>query len=53
MNSGGRARWREIQLGMEGLETLEVVAGLAVHELIVMPAPGVAPLTDGRRIHSK
>jgi len=53
VNSGGRARWREIQLGMEGLETLEVVAGLAVHELIVMPAPGVAPLTDGRRIHSK
>lgn len=53
VNTGGRARWREIQVGMEGLETLEVVAGLALHDQIVMPAPGVAPLSDGRRIHLK
>lgn len=27
VNTNGRARWREIQVGMEGLETLEVLGG--------------------------
>ena len=49
----GRARWREIQTGMEGVETLEVTQGISLKDMVLMPAANGPPLTDGRRIQMK
>ena len=50
----GRARWREVSLGLRGLENLEVTQGLSVGVQIVRPVEGQKPpLTDGQRIAAK
>jgi RND family efflux transporter MFP subunit len=43
-----RARHRQVEIGIRGTRTVEVVSGLAEGELIVSPAP--ADLPDGSRI---
>ncbi len=51
---GGRARWRRIELGLRGLEQLEVTAGLQPGELVVIPAaPGSESLRDGQGISQR
>jgi HlyD family secretion protein len=51
VEENGRARWRELTLGLRGLEAVEVLAGLAPGERVCKPVSSTKqPLTDGRRI---
>jgi len=46
----GRARWREVRLGMRGREMVEVVEGLSAGDRLVWPASAERSLNDGRRV---
>jgi HlyD family secretion protein len=46
----GRAMWRELKLGLRGLETAEVAEGLAAGEVVCKPREANQPLTDGQRV---
>ena len=51
INARGRARWREVSLGLRGLVNVEVTQGLSGGEQIVRPVDGQKqPLTDGQRV---
>ena len=45
---GGRARRREVAVGLMGLAEAEVTAGLAAGDAVLLP--GTTPLADGERI---
>lgn len=54
LDLGGKARWREIAVGLRGREDVEITGGLSPGDVVVRPArPGAAPLRDGRRIELK
>ena len=44
----GRARRREVTIGLVGVSEVEVVGGLSDHEVVLIP--GTAPLSDGARV---
>ncbi len=47
----GRARWREITVGLRGRDSVQVTAGLSPGDVLVRSADaGAAPLRDGRRV---
>jgi HlyD family secretion protein len=46
----GRARWREIKLGLRGLDTVEIADGLSSGELVCKPGELKQQLNDGQRI---
>ena len=46
----GKARWREVKLGLRGLETLEVVEGLSAGAVVCKPRDPKSPLADGDRV---
>lgn len=46
----GTARWREIKIGLEGRETVEILSGLSLKERVVIPRPNQPALRDGRRV---
>jgi HlyD family secretion protein len=47
----GRARWRDLVLGLRGPQGLEVKAGLAAGDHVVRPLDGQKqPLTEGQRV---
>lgn len=49
--SGGRSHWRPVTLGLMGRETVEVVSGVDVRDLIITnPFAGKKPLADGERV---
>ncbi len=49
----GKARWREITLGLQGRTEVEVTSGLSSGEKIVKPPPAQKqPLTEGQRIRT-
>ena len=51
VNDHGRARWREVTLGLRGRETIEIAQGVAVGERVVTPSAAKQPeLGDGQRI---
>jgi HlyD family secretion protein len=50
VNENGRARWRDLKLGLRGLETVEVVEGLSAGESVCQPRDAKKPLADGQRI---
>jgi HlyD family secretion protein len=51
VDQGGRARWREITVGLRGRETVEVTRGLSPGDVVVSPAEVQGgQLRDGRRI---
>jgi len=51
VDDAGKARWREIAVGLRGRELVEVTSGLSAGDVVVCPAPGKGgPLRDGRRI---
>ncbi|MBL9170294.1 MAG: efflux RND transporter periplasmic adaptor subunit [Verrucomicrobiales bacterium] len=51
VNDHGRARWRDLALGLRGAQTLEVVQGLSAGEQIIRPlAVRQGPLSEGQRV---
>ncbi len=49
--TAGRARWRDVQLGLRGRHVAEVLNGLEAGELVVFtPGTKAPPLEDGQRI---
>lgn len=46
----GRARWRELKLGLHGLETVEVVEGLSAGQVVCKAREGQPLLRDGQRV---
>jgi RND family efflux transporter MFP subunit len=51
---GGKARWREVALGLRGRETVEVAQGLSAGEKIVALAdPKHPPVKPGQRVTAK
>lgn len=54
INAQGKARWREVSLGLRGLQSVEVTHGLSVGDEIVRPVEGrKQPLSDGQRITAR
>lgn len=47
---GNRARWREITFGLRGAETVEIAAGVAVGETVLMPAAGKNVSLENQRV---
>jgi HlyD family secretion protein len=48
---GGKAAWRDVQLGLHGRETVEIAHGLTAGERIVTTAgPKQPPLKPGQRV---
>lgn len=51
LDQGGKARWRDIAVGLRGPEVLEVRDGLSPGDVVVSPADaGKGPLREGRRV---
>ena len=51
VNEGGKAIWRNVELGMMGREFVEVVSGLAEGDAIVIAGEAQAKkLQPGRRV---
>jgi HlyD family secretion protein len=46
----GKAQWRELKLGLRGLESVEVTEGLAAGAVVCKPREVNQPLTDGQRV---
>jgi len=46
----GKAIWREVKLGLRGLETTEVAEGLAAGQVVCKPREANQPLKDGQRV---
>jgi HlyD family secretion protein len=46
----GRARWREVKLGLHGETAVEVIEGLVGGEQLVWPAAAGGSLTDGKAV---
>jgi HlyD family secretion protein len=54
VDAGGKARWREITLGLRGRENVAVTRGLSPGEVVISPAGARSgPLRDGRRIRAE
>jgi HlyD family secretion protein len=54
VNDHGRARWREVTLGLRGRETIEIAQGVAVGERVVTASVAKQPeLGDGQRIKAR
>jgi len=54
VSDGGKARWREITVGLRGREGVEVTSGLEPGDVVVSPATASGgALRDGRRIRQK
>lgn len=47
---GNRASWREVKLGLRGAENVEVTDGVAVGEIVLMPAAGKNVSLENQRI---
>ncbi|MCC6659525.1 MAG: efflux RND transporter periplasmic adaptor subunit [Phycisphaerales bacterium] len=51
IDNDGRARWREIVVGLRGRDTVEVVSGLSSGETVVTPIKtATGALREGRRV---
>jgi HlyD family secretion protein len=48
----GRALWREVSLGLRGLNKVEVTKGLSQDEKVIV-GPDSSKLTDGQRVYAK
>jgi hypothetical protein len=48
LDGGGRARRRDVQVGLTGLNDIEIVSGLSEKDLVILP--GSVPLSEGLRV---
>jgi len=47
----GRALWRQVQTGLRGRNAVEIVSGLAAHEMVIVnPLAGDKPIAEGARV---
>lgn len=54
VNQDGKANWRDIRLGLQGLQHSEVIEGLAADEQIVIPAQDVKQaIADGQAVKAQ
>lgn len=54
VDDGGKARWREIAIGLRGRESVEVASGLEPGDVVAMPAAARrGTLREGRRIRQQ
>lgn len=48
---GRRARWRQIQPGLKGRNTAEIIGGLTARDLVIVnPLAGDKPISEGARV---
>ena len=47
---GDRAEWREIKIGLRGSESVEVIEGVVVGDIVLMPAAGKNVLLEHQRV---
>jgi HlyD family secretion protein len=50
--NNGRALWREVSLGLRGLNKVEITKGLSKDEKVIV-GPDPSKLTDGQRVYAK
>lgn len=50
VHSDGGAKWRALQLGIEGRDTVAIVDGLSSGEIVIKPSQTSMKLTDGRKV---
>jgi HlyD family secretion protein len=50
VNEHGKARWRELKLGLRGLDAVEVTQGLSAGDWVCKPREANQQLTDGQRL---
>ncbi|HYG33228.1 MAG TPA: efflux RND transporter periplasmic adaptor subunit, partial [Clostridia bacterium] len=48
----GKATWQQIELGLRGLKTAEVTAGLTANDVLCKPSRLKQVLTDGQRVRA-
>ena len=49
--ANGRTRWRPVQVGLKGRNSVEVTSGVDEHELVILnPYASKQPLADGARV---
>jgi hypothetical protein len=54
VNEDGKAHWRDIRLGLQGLRHSEVIEGLAADEQIIIPAQDAKPaIADGQAVEAQ
>lgn len=54
LDDGGKARWREVAIGLRGRDMVEVISGLQPGDIVVRPQRATDDaIRDGRRIRSQ
>ena len=48
----GRAQWRDVLLGLQGIDKVEIVRGLSQGDLVII-GPQASQLTDGQRVREQ
>lgn len=48
----GKAKWKDVSLGLRGIDKVEITQGLSKDELIIT-GPNPSELTDGQRVYSQ
>lgn len=50
VNDHGRARWRDVKVGLRGRQTVEVRQGLTAGDTVCISPEGKPPLAEGQRV---
>jgi HlyD family secretion protein len=53
VDEDGKARWREVVVGLHGRDRVEITSGLTPGDIVVTPAAPSGTLRDGRRVSTK
>jgi HlyD family secretion protein len=50
VDDDGKARYRQVVLGLKGRETVEIVSGVSIGQAVIEPADGNRTITHGQAI---